>query len=66
MNKLNNNIDIILNTIMDKYGNSSDIVKRIINIGNSTIAYVYLESVSSDEKISNFFMKKIIIFLFHH
>jgi len=59
MDKLNNNIDNIFKNITDKYGNSSDIVKRIINIGNSTIAYVYLESVSSDEKISNFFMKNI-------
>lgn len=42
-------------TINEKYGNSSDIVIRRIN----DITYIYLESVSSDDKISNFLLKSI-------
>lgn len=40
-------------------GNSSDITDRIIEIGQTHICYLYLESVSSDDKISNFMMKSI-------
>ena len=46
----------IINTIKEKYGNSSDIVTRSIN----NISYIYLESVSSDDKISDFLNKSII------
>ncbi len=46
----------IINTIKEKYGNSSDIVTRNIN----NISYIYLESVSSDDKISDFLNKSII------
>lgn len=56
---LDKNIEIILQKITDVYGNSSEIVKRIVEIGKEKIAYLYLESVSSDDKISNFFMKDI-------
>lgn len=56
---LDKNIDIILEKITKDYGNSSEIVKRTIQIGRQKIAYIYLESVSSDDKISNFFMKDI-------
>ncbi len=45
-------IKIIKNTL----GNSSDIVTRNIN---DIISYIYLESVSSDDKISNFLMQSI-------
>lgn len=41
--------------IKDNLGNSSDIVTRDIN----NISYIYLESVSSDDKISNFLLKSI-------
>lgn len=57
--KIEKNIDQILNTIEEKYGQSSDIVSRKIKINRKKILYVYLESVSSDDKISNFLMKDI-------
>ena len=56
---LNKNVDDVLEYISTRLGNSSEIVKRTINIKKTKIAYVYLESVSSDDKISNFFMKDI-------
>ena len=45
----------IINNIKEKFGNSSDIVTRSIN----NISYIYLESVSSDDKISDFLNKSI-------
>lgn len=57
--KLDKNITNILQKIVNDYGNSSEIVKRTIEIGRDKISYIYLESVSSDDKISNFFMKDI-------
>lgn len=42
--------------IKDKLGNSPDIVVRDIN----NISYIYLESVSSDDKISDFINKSIV------
>ena len=48
---MNSNIKLIINTL----GNSSDIVHRKIN----NINYIYLESVSSDDKVSDFLNKSI-------
>lgn len=45
----------MISRIKKKLGNSSDIVERQIN----NITYIYLESVSSDDKISNFLNKSI-------
>lgn len=45
--------------IKKQYHNSSDLFSRTITIGNKKIAFIILESVSSDDKISNFFMKGI-------
>lgn len=56
---LDNRVDIILEHIVTSFGNSSEIVKRTVTIGKQKIAYIYLESVSSDDKISNFFMKDV-------
>ena len=56
---LDKNIDIIISKIDDAFGHSSEIVKRNIIIGKRNIAYIYLESVSNDDKISNFFMKDV-------
>lgn len=44
-----------ISIIEKNLGNSSDIVTRDIN----NISYIYLESVSSDDKISNFLLKSI-------
>lgn len=52
-------LEDIKNYIKEKYNNSSDLVIRELNIGQKKILYVYLESVSSDDKISDFFMKQI-------
>ena len=52
-------LNIIEKYIKDKFGNSSDIITRKINLKDNEILYVYLESVSSDDKISNFLMKDI-------
>ena len=43
--------------INETTGNSSDIVTRIIKIGQKKVGYVYLESVSSDDKISDFLVR---------
>lgn len=56
---LNKNVDDVLEYISTRLGNSSEIVKRTIEIKNKKIGYVYLESVSSDDKVSNFFMKDV-------
>ncbi len=56
---LDKSVDTILQHIVESFGNSSEIIKRTINIGRKKIAYIYLESVSSDDKISDFFMKDI-------
>lgn len=48
---INENIEYIKN----KFGNSSDIQTRTIN----NITYIFLDSVSSDDKISDFLVKSI-------
>ena len=58
--KLDNNIDIIFQKIKEMNGNSSDISTRIIEKNKNRIGYIFLESVSSDDKISNFLNKGII------
>ena len=58
--KLDNNIDVIFEKIKEMNGNSSDISTRIIEKKQNRIGYVFLESVSSDDKISNFLNKGII------
>lgn len=59
MNHIKRKIEKNFKMITEELGNSSDIVKRKISIDNEKIGYIYLESVSSDDKISNFFMKDI-------
>ena len=54
VNNMTNNAQI--ENIKQELGNSSDIVTREIN---NNISYIYLESVSSDDKISNFLLKSI-------
>ena len=58
--KLDNNIETIFKTIKKLNGNSSDIVTRIIEKNKSRVGYIYLESVSSDDKISDFLNKSIV------
>lgn len=58
--KLDKNINKIFETINTINGKSSDIVTRIIEKDKNRIGYIYLESVSSDDKISDFLNKAII------
>ena len=57
--KISKNIDENINNIKDLYGNSDDVKSRIITIKRRKIAYIYLESVSSDDKISDFLVKNL-------
>lgn len=59
MNQIKKKIDKNFKIIEEDLGSSSDIVKRKINIKKETVGYIYLESVSNDDKISNFFMKDV-------
>lgn len=58
--KLDNNIDKIFENINQMNGKSSDIVTRIIEKNNYRVGYIFLESVSSDDKISDFLNKALI------
>lgn len=58
--KLDNNIDKIFKTIEEMNGKSSDIVTRIIEKKNKRAGYIFLESVSSDDKISDFISHALI------
>lgn len=57
--KIKGNINENLETIKKEFGNTPEIVIRQIKKDNKDIAYIYFESVSSDDKISNFLMKSI-------
>ena len=50
MKYLDDNIDVIINTIRQMNGNSSDIADRKLKIGKTNIACIFLESVSSEDK----------------
>lgn len=56
---MDKNIDLIIKTIKEKNGNSSDIYTRTFKINNTRVAYIFLESVSSDDKISNYLNKSL-------
>ena len=58
--KLDNDINKIFQKVRKLNGNSGDIVTRIINKNKNRVGYIYLESVSSDDKISDFLNKAII------
>ena len=58
--KLQNSIEKNFEILNNFNGKSSDIVTRIIEKKSKKIGYVYLESVSSDDKISNFLNKAIV------
>ncbi len=58
--RIHNDINKVFDTIKKINGNSSDIVTRIIEKNGYRVGYIYLESVSSDDKISDFLNKSII------
>lgn len=59
MSEIKKNVVDNLESIKKELGSSADIVTRTIKVKHETIGYIYLESVSSDDKISDFFMKDI-------
>ena len=56
-------IEYIKKYLQTKYHNSSDLIIRELKVNNKKVLYVFLESVSSDDKISNFLMKSINLFI---
>ena len=57
--KLQKNIQKNIETIKNYNQNSSDFVDRILDWDGKKIGYIYLESVSSDDKISDFLVQNI-------
>ena len=53
------NIEKTIKEIKKSLGNSCDISSRIIKIKNKKIGYIFLESVTSDDKISDFIVKSL-------
>lgn len=56
---LDKNIDDIINTIKNMNDNSCDISIHNMNIKKTKIAYIFLESTSNDDKISDFLGKTL-------
>ncbi len=48
-----------INKIKNSNNNSCDFNSRIINVKNKKIGYIFLESVSSDDKISDYLVKSL-------
>lgn len=57
MHNIDTKIEKIFNYINEINGNSCDITTRTIKIGQKNVGYIFLESVSSDDKISDFLVK---------
>ena len=58
--EINKNAKIVLKEIKQKYGNSSDLNQRIINVKGTNIGCIFLESSSQTSNISNFIIKSIV------
>ena len=58
--KLNRKITNIFNKIKTMNGNSPDLNTRVINVGKKKIGYIFLESVSNGNTISETIVKSII------
>lgn len=59
MKKIDRDINSIFDYINKINGNSCDITTRIIKVGQKKVGYIFLESVSSDDKISDFLVKSL-------
>lgn len=59
MKEINKNIEKLIDQIKQDNNNSCDINSRIIKIRNKKIGYIFLESVSSDDKISDFLVRSL-------
>ena len=60
MEKIDKNVKNVIKKIKQKYGNSSDINERIINIKGTNIGCLFLESSSQTSTISDFIIKSIV------
>lgn len=58
--RIKDKVDDNINYIKEMNNNSSDIVTRKIKKKNKEVGYIYLESVSSDDKISDFLNKSLV------
>lgn len=58
--RITDKVDDNINYIKEMNNNSSDIVTRKIKKKNKEVGYIYLESVSSDDKISDFLNKSLV------
>jgi len=56
---MDKDLNIIIKKIKEKNGNSCDIYSRTFKINNTKVAYVFFESVSNDDKISNYLNKSL-------
>jgi hypothetical protein len=52
-------IEKTIENIKKELNNSTDISSRIIKNKNKKIGYIFLESVASDDKISDFLVKSL-------
>ena len=59
MNKIDKNIDQIFSKVQEMNGKSSDIKTRKINQNGLEIGILFLQSVSSDDKISDILIHSI-------
>lgn len=57
MCNIDNKIEKVFNHIKKINGDSCDITTRTMKIGQKKVGYIFLESVSSDDKISDFLVK---------
>lgn len=60
-NMLDNTIDKIIENVSNILGYSPDLSTRIIKKGKYRIGYMFFDSVSSDDKISNFLNKSLVV-----
>ena len=60
MNKIDKNIDQIFSKVQEMNGKSSDIKTRKINQNGLEIGILFLQSVSSDDKISDILIHSMI------
>lgn len=56
---ITNNLENNIKNIKKHYGNSSDLKSRFVSFKKTKVAYIFLESVASDDKISNFLVKSL-------
>lgn len=57
--KLDKNIDVIIDKINELTGKSPDVTIKKIQISNTYIATIYIETISDSEQINNFILKTV-------